>query len=331
MNLFLILQLLISLAVLTAAAELLVRFASKLALQLGVSPLFVGLTVIGFGTSSPELASSITATVQGAPGISVGNVVGSNILNIGVILALTAVLKPIPVSYDRLRFDMFVAIGAISIPVAAYFAGTGSERIVGIAAVSALVAYLYRVYRRDKNESAEAEAHMAEEVESALILKPTARSAAISFVTSVAIIAGSLALLVFSAAQFVDSAAGIARIFGVSERIIGLTIVAAGTSMPELVTSIVAARRNAPDMVVGNVIGSNIFNLLCVFGVASIVGPQSIQTQTLYIDIPVMLVLSILLLPVIKSGSIVSRGEGALLLSVYVGYTIVLMVFGGGG
>lgn len=316
----------ISLAVLTLGAELLVRGASALALRLGVSPLFVGLTVVGFGTSSPELGASLSATLRGATGISIGNVIGSNILNVAVILGVTALLRPIPIVFSAVQRDLRIAIAAGCIPLAGYALGGAVSRPLGLLSLLGLAVYLVSAYRKDR-QAQEAEQLLAlEEVQHAMPMGPLRWDTVRQVVIHGASAAGGLGLLVVGADQFVRAATEIARGAGVSELVIGLTIVAGGTSLPELVTSVVAALRKSSDVAVGNIIGSNIFNMLGILGTCALVAPQPIAGLTALVDVPVMLAFSIVLFPMVKSGGVVSRREGAALLAGYGVYLAYLLI-----
>ena len=318
-------EILVSIIFLVASAEILVRTASALALQLGVSPMFVGLTVVGFGTSSPELASSLSATIRGIPDIGIGNIVGSNIFNIGMILGLTAILRPIPISYSRLKIDLKVALAACFVPILAFVLGTQIEKVIGTLALVSLAGYIRFAYLRDSATELVSEAQVRNDVEKSLFLSPSVQATAKQVTIQLMVIIVSLVILVLSASRFVESATEIARSIGVSERVIGLTIVAAGTSFPELVTCLAAARRNCPEIAVGNVIGSNIFNILGIFGICSVVGPQALQATTLYTDIPVMMLFTLALFPAILTGSVISRKEGVGLVCGYSAYGALLI------
>ena len=326
MNVGTILEVIVSAVVITAGAELLVRGASALALRLGVSPLFVGLTIVGFGTSSPELGASVSATLSGAPGISVGNVVGSNIFNIAVILGFTALLRPIPIAFDRIRRDLFVATAAALLPLLAYLISGDVSRPVGVLSLGLLAAYLFNAYQRDKHASSQSVDLAQEEIESTLgITTPPKPKLWTLAVHALCVVVG-LGMLIVGSTRFVHGATEIAKAVGMSDVVIGLTLVAVGTSLPELVTSIVAAYRKSADIAVGNILGSNIFNLLGILGVCAVITPQPLTSQTVFIDVPIMLALSFLLLPVLKSGAVVSRKEGAFLLASYLAYCTFLII-----
>ena len=312
-----------SVAVLTLGAELFVRGASTLALRLGISPLFVGLTIVGFGTSSPELGASLSATLSGNPGISMGNVIGSNIFNIGFILGLTALVRPIAVSFPAVRRDLFVALGVCAIPLAGYLLFASVTRPLGIFSLIGLSAYLVFAYRKDRAAQRSTQSAAKAAVE-ATLLTPKELSGLRPFLVQLGLGLFGLILLVAASRSFVGAATDIARTLGTPEFIIGLTIVAIGTSLPELVTSIVAACRNSADLAVGNIIGSNIFNILGILGACALVAPQPITPDAAFIGIPVMIGFSAALIPFVRSGSVLSRREGALLLVGFVVYSVVI-------
>lgn len=318
-----ILIIVVALGGVTLGAELLVRGASRLALRAGVSSLFVGLTIVGFGTSSPELGASLTATLRQSSDVALGNVVGSNIFNIAVILGLTALLQPIRVQLAAVRRDLLVAVGAALVPwLALPFAGF-IPRPVGFALVALLAVYLAAAYRHARRAAA-AEVQLVE-----LEMRPALKEARGAVVRDVVLVVAGLALLVLGSRGFVDAAIGIARQIGWSELVIGLTLVSVGTSLPELVTSLVAVRRGNTDIAVGNVIGSNIFNALGIVGVCAAVAPQAVNHALLVRDAPLMLLLSLALLPIMRSGGQISRLEGGALAGAYVAYAAYLIVSGG--
>lgn len=320
-----VLILLLSLGAISAGAELLVRGATVLALRMGISSLFVGLTVVGFGTSSPELGASLFATLEGSNEVSVGNVVGSNAFNIGVILGATALLRPIRVRLSVLRRDLLVAVVAATVPLAAIALGGELPRWLGSAMVAALAVYIVSAYRAGRRASGE-EALAAEGVRSTFQVGEVSGRLAL---LNALLMAVGLALLFLGSRGFVRSAITLAGAVGVPELVIGLTVVSAGTSLPELVTSIVAARRGNPDIAVGNVIGSNIFNVLGILGVCAVVSPQTVPAQVLSVDVPVMLLATLALLPIVRSGGTISRREGSLLLTGYAVYLAAMFLRGG--
>ena len=291
--------------------EVLVRSAAQLGLRFGMSPLVVGLTVVAFGTSSPELAVSIGAALDGKGDVAVGNVVGSNICNIALILGLCACIRPVRVHMQLLRFDVPVAIG-VAVAVFVLLTDTLIGRIEGAALVAGLVLYVavLLILARREPESVNAE-FAAEESDRARALPLLAGG-----------IAAGLALLVWGGDWFVAGAADLARGLGIDEALIALTIVAIGTSTPELATSLIATLRGHGDMAVGNIVGSNIFNGLGILGAAAIVRPLS-APGILTSDLATMLGVSLLLLPLAWTGRQIVRWEGALLLALYAGYIAV--------
>jgi cation:H+ antiporter len=305
---------------LIVGAEALVRGASRLAAALGLSPLVIGLTVVAFGTSSPELAVSIKSALSDQAGIGVGNVVGSNIFNILLILGLSALIVPLAASQRLVRFDVPLMIG-ISLVVLLYSLDGIFSRVEGLTLVAGLVIYLSFLLIQSRRESVGAQdgdtkKHRLDDDEK------------YSWVKDIASVLFGFALLVLGARWLVGSAVSFARYLGVSELVIGLTIVAAGTSLPEVVTSVIAAIRGERDIAVGNVVGSNIFNILGVLGIASVVAPTGIRVPPAVtgFDIPVMIAVAFACLPIFYSGGVISRPEGALFLGYYVAYTLYLIM-----
>jgi cation:H+ antiporter len=323
-----VLVLLVSLATVTLGAEALVRGASVLALRAGVSALFVGLTVVGFGTSAPELMASLTATLRGSTDISVGNVVGSNIFNVGMILGLTATIRPVRVALHAVRRDLLVAIAACAVPFLSLLAGGRLSEAMGVGLIAVLVSYLVVAYRSGRTaERGESELALSE-VRSTLDLEPAEVRFRDRTAVSLGMVVVGLAMLVVGSRFFVGSAIEIAHTMGVSDLLIGLTIVSVGTSLPELMTALVATKRHNPDIAIGNVLGSNIFNLLGILGVCAVAEPQVVPPGILWIHAPVMFVASCALLPLIKTGGCVSRREGAVLVLGYVAYVVLLVARG---
>lgn len=304
--------LLAGLLLLTAGAEALVRGSSALARRLGLTPLVVGLTVVAFGTSAPELVVSLEAAVGGQGDLALGNVVGSNIFNVGVILGLTALLCPIAVSLPVIRFDTPVMIAVSLLGVGLVALGT-VPRAAGLGLLLLIVAYtVFNIREAKRQAQAEAAAGSAEAP-----AMPSAISLDLLF------IAGGLGLLVLGSHLLIASATAISRALNVSEAVIGLTVVAAGTSMPELATSVAAALRRQPDIAVGNVVGSNIFNILGILGASATVQPLSAPGIELR-DAWVMLAFAVAVLPLFWTDRRVLRWEGVLLLAGYGGYLWVL-------
>jgi len=317
-----ILLLAVSLLILTAGAELLVRGAASLALRFGVSTLFIGLTIVGFGTSTPELATSVNAGLNQMPDISLGNIIGSNIFNLALILGVTALIAPIPVSTTTVRRQLYIMIGAALLPFLAIVGGGMLTRAHGGVFLVGLLAFLVYGYMSDKPDSAE-EKTTESELEKELGL--AGKSIWSNPIVCVVAVLAALGLLVWGSSILIDSAVAIAEGFGISQLVIGLTVVAAGTSAPELFTSIVAAFRKQSDIAIGNIVGSNIFNILGIGGITAALYPQTVSSQILWMDAPLMVALSIAALPIMLTGKRISRIEGALFLVVYVGYTLTLL------
>ena len=301
---------------LVIGAEALVRGASRLAAVIGISPLVIGLTVVAFGTSSPELAVSVKAALSGQADIAVGNVIGSNIFNVLFILGISALIVPLVVSQQLVRIDVPIMI-TVSVVVLILSLDANFGRADGLMMVAGLFLYVWFLIYKSRRESVEVKAEYAKEF--------GIRSA---WGRSVGSILAGLALLVLGSRWLVDSATAFARHLGVSELIVGLTIVAAGTSLPEVVTSIVAAVKGERDIAVGNVVGSNIFNIMGVLGFSGMVAPRGIEVSTAVIgfDIPVMIVVALACLPTFFTGNLISRKEGVLLLGYYAAYTLYLVM-----
>ena len=289
-----------SLVVLYFGADFLVKGSSSLAVRFGISPLVVGLTVVAFGTSAPELLVSVQSALEGNPGIAVGNVMGSNIFNVCAILGISAMIYPLRVNPRLIRLDAPVMLAATLLFVGISHNGSFG-RWAGILFFAGICAYMiYCVYKAKRGEVVEGD----EEI------KPTK-----SWMLDV----------VLAIAGLVDNAVIIAKALEWSEAVIGLTIVAAGTSMPELATSVVAALKKRTDIAIGNVIGSNIFNLLAVLGLTATIAPVE-TNQINWTDMLVMLGTSLLLLPFMRTGFKIGRGEGGVLLVIYIAYTLYLIV-----
>lgn len=318
----------LSLTVVALGADALVRGASALARRAGLSPLFIGLTVVGFGTSTPELGASLSATLASSSDVAVGNVVGSNIFNIAVILGLTALFRPIRIRLEALRRDLLVAILAACLPWFALATGGAIPRWLGIALLVALVAYIHGAYTASRRESDDQCTLAETELQAVFSLRPRSDSLLERTWIAFLLVIGGLALLTVGSRVFVNSALEIAQQAGVSELFIGLTIVAAGTSVPELVTSIVAAIRRSPDIAVGNIVGSNIFNMLGILGFSATVAPQKVNALVLWRDTPIMLVATLALIPILRTGGVVSRWEGGLLLAGYALYVATMWRLG---
>lgn len=308
--------LVLSLVLLTAGGDLLVRGAVGAARSLGVSPLLVGLTVVGFGTSTPELVTSLTAAFQGSPGIAVGNVVGSNIANILLILGITAVILPLgilPAAYKR---DGLALAASTLACVAAALAGF-LDRWLGVVFVLVLVAYIVWAYlneRRTGDAEAERQAHMAEDAAPAVLSAPVALLLAVL----------GIALTIGGARLLVDAAITLAQGFGVSDAVIGLTVVAVGTSLPELVACAAAARRGHADVALGNVVGSNIYNVFGILGITAAIQPIPMPPEIARVDVWVLVGTTALLLLFLRTGWTLKRWEGAAFVLLYAAYVALL-------
>jgi len=304
----------LGLGALIAGAELLVRGASWIAAALGISPLVVGLTVVAYGTSSPEFAVSVLSSLAGQGDMALGNVVGSNIFNVLFILGASAVIAPLAVSQQLVRFDVPVLIGVSIFPVLFGLGGTITRMEGAFLLFGALVytAALIRLGRRRREE---------ESVPSSD--SPGAEDRRVpAWGWNLALVVVGLALLVLGSRWMVQAAVSFAQALGVSELVIGLTVVAAGTSLPEVATSVVATLRREPDLAVGNVVGSNIFNILAVLGATALVAPSGtpVSPGVLRFDLPVMIAVAVACLPVFASGHRIARWEGFLFLGYYAAY-----------
>ncbi|MDZ7890907.1 MAG: calcium/sodium antiporter [Rhodoferax sp.] len=303
----------IGLVLLVVGGELLVRGAVASATALGVSPLLIGLTLVGFGTSTPELVTSVTAALNGSAGIAVGNVVGSNIANILFILGVSAIIYPMAVNPRGFRRDAIMLSAAALACMGVVLYGRMSM-LLGIGFLVSLVSYVVFVYVQEKrapDEAATVAEHRAED----------APKGPRQLTLSLAMAVGGIAITIFGARFLVDGSISLAKTLGVSDTIIGLTIVAVGTSMPELVTSVMAALRKHADVAYGNIVGSNIFNVLFILGSTSIIQPIDMPAQIAHFDIWVMLVATGLLVFFARSGATLQRWEGGVLLASYCAYT----------
>jgi cation:H+ antiporter len=306
---------------LVTGGDLLVRGAVAIARRLKVSRLMIGLTLVGFGTSTPELVTSLEGAAAGSPGIAVGNVVGSNIANILLILGLAAVISPLRVDPRALRRDGAAVLLAAGVCAAAVVLDA-LERWVGGALVALLLAYVVFVYRRERHAD-DASARMHDHQASAAA---TAHAPARPWVAAALCLAG-LVLMIFGARALVGGSVGLARSAGVSETVIGLTVVAVGTSLPELMTSVVAALRRQGDVAFGNILGSNIFNIFGILGLTALLAPIPVPAELARLDIWVMLGATLVLVYTSATGGRLGRAEGLVFLMAYAAYTGYL-VFG---
>jgi cation:H+ antiporter len=299
---------------------MLVRGASRLATVLGVSPLVIGLTVVAFGTSSPELAVSVQATRAGQSDIALGNVVGSNIFNVLFILGLSALVAPLVVSQQLVRLDVPIMVIA-SLVLWIMTADGALGRVDGAILFASVIAYTLFLLRLSRKETAAIRAQYAEAFGESKPKLPT------TLVDSALVLAG-LALLVLGARLLVNAAVTLATAIGASELVIGLTIVAAGTSLPELATSLLASLRGERDIAVGNIVGSNIFNILAILGVSGLVSAEGVTAAAaaLSFDIPVMVAVAVACMPIFFSSHTITRWEGALFLAYYAAYTLYIVL-----
>lgn len=321
MTLMTFVYLIAGLVLLVAGAEVLVRGAAKLAAQFGIPPLIIGLTVVAFGTSAPETAVSVQSAFNGSGDLAIGNVIGSNIANVLLILGMTALVAPLIVSRQLIRLDVPIMIGASLLTFGLAWDGSLS-RLDGALLFAGVLTYTgFLIYsaRKDKGNDDD---EFAKEFGLDEAPKPYA------WVINLGLIIAGLVLLVAGSNFLVEGAVTLARALGISELVIGLTVVAIGTSLPELATSILAAIKGERDIAVGNIVGSNIFNLLCVLGLASLVSPAaiSVSPNALAFDFPVMIAVAVACLPIFFTGYRINRWEGLLFLAYYVAYTLYLIL-----
>ena len=305
---------------LITGAELLVRGASRLAIGLGISPLVVGLTVVAFGTSSPELAVTVGSAYRGAADVALGNVVGSNIFNVLFILGVSALIVPLVVAQPLVRRDAPLMIATSILALLLAIDGR-IGRLDGLLLAAGIVAYTVFLIRQSRRDRREVHAEYQEAVGGE-------QGRARRWLVNLGLVAIGLALLVIGAQWLVEAAVVTASLLGVSELVIGLTIVAAGTSLPEVATSVLAAFRGERDIAVGNIVGSNIFNILAVLGLAGMIAPDGIRVSpgALTFDMPVMIAVAVATLPIFFTGYAIARWEGAVFLVYYLSYTLYLVL-----
>lgn len=303
---------LLSLVILSAGAEGLVRGSASIATRLGISPLIVGLTIVALGTSSPELVVSVKSVLSGHGDISLGNVLGSNSFNVGIILGLTALICPISVHLQIIKIDAPIALAGILV-ITWFMLDQKLSQLNAALLFGALLAYICWSFYSARKQG---DLPDAVDVE---INNP----ARYHWFIDCLMIAGGVGLLVLGSNLLVDNSIIIAKALNVSDAVIGLTIVAAGTSMPELATSVVAAIRRQPDIAVGNVVGSNIFNIFGILGISGLIAPIEVNAIQM-LDFAVVILFSVLLLPLLYTGRKLVRIEGIILLGVYGGYLWLL-------
>jgi cation:H+ antiporter len=309
------------LIILILGADLLVRGATRIAAAAGISPLVIGLTIVAIGTASPEIAVSLQAASAGQGNLTLGNVLGSNIFNILFVLGVTAIVSPIVIAEQLIRIDAPIMVG-ISLLTFLLAVNGRLGLFDGIVLLAGLAAYMIFILRQSRKENEKVQSEYAREFadREAHTVWNTAKN--IIFIVT------GLSVLVLGARWLVDSAVAIAESIGVSDLVIGLTIVAVGTSLPEVATSVIAAVKGESDIAVGNAIGSNIFNLLGVVGFSSLVAPGGIVVieQVLELDFLVMVFVALVCLPIFYIDDRISRLEGALLFSYYILYTAYLIL-----
>lgn len=315
-----ILKVMGGLTFLFGGGEVLVRGASSLATALRISPLVIGLTVVAFGTSAPELSVALRSAFTGTDDIAIGNVVGSNICNILFILGLSAVIVPLVVSSQLIRRDVPLMILA---SVLLYVFGQDGNigRTDGGILFSSLLIYVIWSIRQSRHESQAVVEEFTQQT-------PAAQTGIRNLLFSGALILMGLLLLTQGSTWVVDGSVVVATMLGASELIIGLTVVAFGTSLPEVATSVMAALRGERDIAVGNLVGSNLFNILCVVGLASFIAPRGIAVTStaLELDIPVMIAVAVACLPIFLTGHVITRWEGCMFLFYYVAYMAYLVL-----
>lgn len=298
----------LGLVLLALGADSLLKGAAGLALRFGISPFVVGLTLVGFGTSAPELAVNLSAAWRGNFDIALGNVVGSNIANIGLILGLSALVAPLAVHMRLLRVETPLMIAA-SVALWVLCRDGTLARWEGLLLIAGFVALMTYVARNARRETPEVKAELADAAETQTDPGRNAIRVAIG-----------LALLVYGAHEMVSAAVGIARIAGLSELVIGLTIVAVGTSLPELASSLLAAKRGQSDIALGNVVGSNLFNILLILGATATLHPLPVARSLEYVEIPAMIAFAAVLYPMMRGDLELSRREGGILLAAWLAF-----------
>jgi cation:H+ antiporter len=300
----------VGLAMLYFGAEWLVKGSIAISNKLGVSQLVIGLTVVAFGTSAPELAVSVSSAMQGLSDVALGNVVGSNIVNIGAILGISAIISPIIVSKSTIRKEVPIMIG-ISFLLLAIILDGKIDFIDGALLVIGIIVFIGYSYRSSKKDTD------IEKIPVSQVLQKNVFSKSLIFI--------AIGLLLLTAGSFltVDNAVIIGSSFGISELFMGLTVIAIGTSLPELITSIVAAKKGHADLSIGNIVGSNIFNIMAILGISSLISGITVSEQVL-IDVGIMLAFSLVLIPIMRSGFVISRKEGIFLIAGYIGYVVFL-------
>ncbi|GJM28722.1 MAG: sodium:calcium antiporter [Cyclobacteriaceae bacterium] len=311
-----ILFLFAGLFVLVLGGEFLVKSSTNLALRLRISPLVVGLTIVAFGTSSPELLVSINAALSGSPDLTMGNVIGSNICNLALVLGVSAIIRPIRVNTDSIKIDWPMTMGS---SVLLYFLVREGllKSFEGVLFIALLVGYTVFVIRKSRKEN-----HIISFTDQRELAK---RNTSKHLIKDIVLIILGCTGLFYGSDWFVEGAKGMALNLGVSERVIGITVLALGTSLPELVTASIASFRNQTDLALGNLMGSNIFNILSILGITSIIKEIEVSDVILKTDMVWMLGVTLLILPMMVHKRQVGRYEGAALLLIYGYYTFEVL------
>ena len=307
-------KLILGLVLLVGGAEFLTKACIRIAQGLGINPLVIGLTIVAFGTSAPELSVSVIAAFNGQPDIAIGNIVGSNIANLGLILGFGALIAPLAIPRRILKVEIpFLLLSVAALAVAAWRHELG--RVFGVLFLAGFSAYLYYLYLKKKSFT---EPYLEDQEEPARQISP------VRLVIQLLIVAASFVALICGSKLLVSGAVFMAHYLNCPELIIGLTVTAIGTSLPELATTFSAARRGHGALVIGNVLGSNLANVYGVLGLTGIIHPIPINNEVMVRDIPVMTFLTLVLVPIMKTGKRVTRLEGVLLLAAYFSYICLL-------
>lgn len=311
------------LVVLVIGAELLVRSGTRLAMQLGISPVVIGLTIVALGTSTPELAVGIDAVLSGSGDLAIGNIAGTNVVNILLILGLSALIHPLALRAATLWLDLPMIVAASLLLLAMAWDGR-LTRIEGIALVAVALAYTVAIVLVARRESLAVKTRFAGALPDSPPVFSETRS---NTLRDIVILAASIVILVVSADWLVDGAVDLARIWNVSDEFIGLTIIAIGTSAPELVTTVISTIRRQRDIAIGNLLGSSVYNILFILGLTCIVPAETPVARSLIeVDIPVMAAVALVCIPVFISGRQISRVEGGLFVAAYLTYVTYLVI-----
>lgn len=313
------------LILLIVGAELVIRGGTRLGGRLGIRPIVIGLTVVSIGTSMPELAIGVVAAAEGTASLAVGNIAGTNVVNLLLILGLSALIRPLSMQMRTLRLDLPMMSGAALLLWALAFRGT-LTRLDGLILLLCAIAYTAVLVHTSRLESQEVAAEFSAEYadENADTAR---RSGALPVAGQLSALVGGIAIIVVGAEWLVNGAVGIARAFEVSDALIGLTIVAIGTSAPELVTTVVSTVRGERDIALGNLLGSGVYNIALVLGITCLAAPQAVQLEPalVRIDIPIMVVATLVCVPIFISGRRVARAEGGAMVAAYLAYLAFLL------